>query len=103
MLNPDQAEFTSPCLAPPHWCAISLWTLQRVGLWLGSPAPGGNPPVRVPRLLCTPPPPLGAGARGPGMQNKGVTDEETHLEKWKVLFSIEPVGDPQLIGISGFL
>ena len=73
------------------------------GLWLGSPAPGGNPPVRVPRLLCTPPPPLGAGARGPGMQNKGVTDEETHLEKRKVLFSIEPVGDPQLIGISGFL
>ena len=39
MLNPDQAEFTSQSLAPPHWCAISLWTLQRVRLWSGSLAP----------------------------------------------------------------
>ena len=70
---------------------------------VGEPgAPGSNAPVWVPRLLCTLPP-LGDGARGPGMQTKGVTDQETHLEKPKLLFSVEPVGDTQLIGISGFL
>ena len=29
------------------------------------------------------------------MQTKGVTDQETHLEKPKLLFSVEPVGDTQ--------
>ena len=84
-------------------CYQPLDTPAGGGCGWGARPLGVIPPVRVPRLLCTPPPPLGAGARGPGMQNKGVTDEETHLEKRKVLFSIEPVGDPQLIGISGFL
>lgn len=103
MLNPDQAEVTGQSLAPPYWCAIILWTLQQVRLWLQSPGvPGNNASVWVPRLLCTLPP-LGDGARGPGMQTKGVTDQETHLEKPKLLFSVEPVGDTQLIGISGFL
>ena len=65
-------------------------------------APGRNAPMWVPRLLCSLPP-LRVWARGPGMQTKGVTDQETHLEKPKLLFSVEPVGDTQLIGIGGFL
>lgn len=50
-----------------------------------------------------PPPPLGDGISGPRMQTKGVTGHETYLKKHSSLFSIEPVGYVQLIGISGFL
>ena len=70
---------------------------------VGEPgAQGRNAPVWVLRLLCSLPP-LGVWAQGPGMQTKGVTGQETHLEKQKLLFSVEPVGDTQLIGIGGFL
>ena len=89
---------------PPTGVLSASGTLQWVGLWLGSLVPLGEMPRVGPQApLPAPPPPLGDGARGPRMQTKGVTDQEIHLEKWKIFSSIEPVGDTQLIGISGFL
>lgn len=55
VLNPDQAEFTSPCPAPPLVCYQPLDT-QRVGVVAGSPLPGGNAlQWGPPGSLCTPP------------------------------------------------
>lgn len=105
MLNPDQAEFIGQSIAPPHWCAISLWDTPAGRVVVGEPGvPGRNAPYGSPGSSASSlAPALGDGAQGPRMKTKGVTDQETHLEKWKLLFSIEPVGDTQLIGISGFL
>ena len=92
---------------PPHprlVCCQPLGHSSGWGCGWGAWCPWEKCLVWVPRLLCLPPPPpLGDGARGPRMQTKGVTDQEIHLEKWKIFSSIEPVGDTQLIGISGFL
>ena len=58
MLNPDQAEVTGQSLAPPYWCAITLWTLQQGQLWSGSSAPLGiMPPCGSPGSSAPSPPP----------------------------------------------
>ena len=102
MLNPDQAEFTSQSLAPLTGVLSASGHSSGCSCGRGAWRPWEKSPRGGPQAPLIPPP-LGDGARGPGMQTKGVTDQETHLEKLKLLFSVEPVGDTQLIGISGFL
>lgn len=65
--------------------------------------PGQMLPMWVSQAPLPPPPPLGDGISGPRMQTKGVTGHETYLKKLNSLFSIQPVGYVELIGISGFL